>query len=127
MTLRLLAITGLLSLAAGCEWLLVSDEPHFTEASALTAPWDGLSLPTAGGTVTFSDAETLSVHHQQTEPKALGASYGAALVAAGWTLEADTSAGQIVNHTYTREGTSLALSVMTSDGAQVVSLSLLPF
>ncbi|MCB9681986.1 MAG: hypothetical protein H6733_11000 [Alphaproteobacteria bacterium] len=124
---RVLLVAVLLLGAAGCDWIFSDDPPRFSDAVPLTPPWTTMALPVAGARVTFSDAETVSIHHAGVQGAALADSYGTALQAAGWTLDADTSAGGIVNQTWTSADQSLALSIQAVDDASVVSLSILPF
>ena len=125
--MRLLILVAILAAGAGCEWFLEDDGPRFTEATALTAPWDGMALPIDGAKVTFSDGETVSVHHPDAAADALAKAYGAALGTAGWTMERDTSGGGIVTQTWTKGADSLALSIQEDGGVRIVSLSILPF
>ena len=113
--------------ASACGWLSAETEPRFTESTELTPPWSAMSLPVQGAKVTFSDKNTASVHHADAQPKALTQAYGSSLGAAGWALDADTSAGDIVNQTWTKDDKSLALSILAHDGSHVVSLSILEF
>jgi hypothetical protein len=106
---------------------LSGEAPHHSEASTLTAPWTDLTLPIEGATVTFSDAETVSVHHPKGDVTALMAPYGAALRAGGYTLDHDGSAGAIVSQTWSHGPDSLALTIQEQGGVRVVSLALLAF
>lgn len=127
MRAKLFVMALVLASAAGCEGMFSHEAPHFSAAVPLTAPWDALKLPVADGVVTFSDATTMTAQHTGQTPDALAPKYTDALTAAGWSKEADTSAGGIVNQTWTKESTSVAFTVMDRDGAAVVSLSVLPF
>lgn len=124
---RLSVLVLMLAALPGCEWVLGSGEPMYTESTPITEPWSSLALPVASAKVTFSDADTLSVHHVEGDVPTVGARYAEALTAAGWARQSDTSAGGIFNQTWTREGQSLALSVLDSGEVRVASLSILPF
>ena len=90
-------------------------------------PWAELALPLEGAKVTFSDTETVSVHHTGSDAAALAARYGASLGAAGWKLEHDGSAGGIVSQTWNKGDDSMSLTMQPKDDLLVVSLAVLAF
>lgn len=124
---RLFVIALALAAAAGCEGMFSEDKPHFSATVPLTAPWEGMKLPVTDAVITFSDPTTMTAQHAGQVPAALAPKYTDALTAAGWAKEADTSAGGIVNQTWTKDGKSVAFTVMDHEGAAVVSISVLPF
>jgi hypothetical protein len=124
--LRILMVAAVIGGGAACGFLS-SETPHHTEQVAITAPWSELGLPLGGGTVTFSDRETVSVHHPKGDSATLSASYGAALQAAGWKLEHDGSAAGIVSQTWTRAEDSLSFTVQAQGEVLVASLAILAF
>lgn len=128
MWLRVTIVAALLGGGVGCAYFYDAGEPHFTEETELTEPWAGWALPVQEGKVTVSDGTTLSVHHKGLDAATLGPLYAKAVVKQGWKLEADTSAGGVVNQTYRHaDGRSLALSVLDDGGTRIVSLTVLPF
>jgi hypothetical protein len=123
---RVLLIVALLGGLTACG-LFTEEQPHYTAQVELTEPWSKLALPLDGATVTFSDRETVSLHHTQGDVPALAASYRQSLQAAGWALEHDGSAGEIVSQTWTRGEQSLSFTVQSQGGVRVASLALLAF
>lgn len=124
---KLLVMALWLAGAAACEGMLSEQAPHYSSTVPLTAPWQEMSLPVTEAVVTFSDATTMTAQHANHTPDAIAPKYIRALTTSGWAKEADTSAGGIVNQTWTKAGSSLAFTVMDHEGAAVVSLSILPF
>lgn len=101
--------------------------PEHAASVPLTAPWVELGLPVDGGDVTLSEPESMSVRFGGASPEVAAAPFADALTAGGWSRESDTSVPGVVNQTWAREGTTLALSAMARDGVTVVSISRLPF
>lgn len=122
---KLFVVAGCLFAAVAYEGWLSTTQPHYSEATPLTPRWKDMRLPVDAATVTFSDAETVSLQHDGAAPEAISLRYVESLTKSGWSKEADTSAGGIVNQTWTKDTASLAFTVM--ERAAVVSLSLLPF
>ncbi len=115
---------------AGCGALNpFSDDgpPPIGSAVPLTPPWTAWSLPVASGTVTMSEPESLTVRHPGSDVEAVLGGYRTALETAGWTLEADTSVPGVVNQSWAKDGTSLAVSGLSRNDEVKVSLSILPF
>ena len=126
MEARRVVIVAWMAMVGACGWF-ADDAPHFTDAVEISAPWAELALPLEGAKVTFSDTETVSVHHTGSDAAALAARYGASLGAAGWKLEHDGSAGGIVSQTWNKGDDSMSLTMQPRDDLLVVSLAVLAF
>lgn len=119
-------LTATFGVGAGCGLFGESPPPIGSEVT-LTEPWAPMGLPVAGGTVTMSEPESLTVRFEGEAPEPVLARFAEALTADGWALESDTSVPGVVNQTWAKDGTTLAVSGLAREGEVKVSMSILPF
>jgi len=125
-TLGMACVVATLVVGGGCG-LFDEGPPPIGSEVVLTDPWAPMGLPVAGGTVTMSEPESLTVRFEGDVPEPVLARFAEALRADGWGVEADTSVPGVVNQTWAKDGATLAVSGMVRDGEVKVSMSILPF
>lgn len=124
--LRLAALVGVLASGSACG-LFDEGPPPIGSEVPLTEPWAAMGLPVAGGRVTMSEPESLSVRFDGEAPEPVLEAFRGALESGGWALEADTSVPGVVNQTWRKDNTTLAVSGLAREGEIKVSVSILPF
>ncbi len=98
-------------------------KPYQTE---LTEPWTAMNLPIEGGRVVYSDAVMVTIHFDGATVPALTGSWTAALEAAGWKRQSDTSAEDMTSITWSDDTAVVALGVLQQTGRAEVSLTRYP-
>lgn len=97
---------------------------------AMTAPWDGMDLPTSDGNVIYSDDATLSLNYNDSpDAEALAKEYSAAIEKKGWTKDIDSSIAGAVSVNFKKDGKTLVLNVASAPavGITTVSMTILDF
>ncbi len=115
--------TVLAVLLAACRGPLGGEDPVFSQAAAVVAPWTELKLP-PGGRVDFSTADALIVRHSEADVRALREHYVDMLRAWGATPEADRSGGAMVSEHWRHKGLRVSLSIVDAGAERVVHLGL---
>lgn len=100
--------------------------PGHTQSSALTAPWDVMGLPVAGGVPRRSDADTVTFEHPSGDPEALADAYVAALAGHGVTAGRRVAGQVAVQQDLTTGDRSLSLAIRRDGDHLVASLAWVP-
>ncbi|MBT3223146.1 MAG: hypothetical protein HN348_29075 [Proteobacteria bacterium] len=96
----------------------------------MTAPWDGMDLPTSDGSVIYSDDTTLSLNYDDgADAAALAKEYTGAIEKQGWTKDIESATDDVVSVNFKKDGKTLVFNVASVPalGMTTVSLTVLDF
>jgi hypothetical protein len=92
-------------------------------STSMTEPWKAMNLPIEGGTVVYSDGNTISVTYSGGNAAEIGKKYAAAIKGAGWSETTQSEMGGMFSGTYAKDGGTLALAAAEAMGTVTVSIS----
>lgn len=113
------AFLGLSALACGGG----GSASSYDYSVSLTEPWTGMSLPTSGGSVIYSDSYTMSAMYDGGSAATLGGDYDKAIQAAGWSQTFKTDDATTFTATYSKGTETMTLAASDFAGSVTVSVS----
>ena len=123
-SLLVIGVLGLATLA--CSGAAVETVDYSSFAVEVSPPWDSMNLPIGTGAVLHSDDSLITINYTDGDVNTLAEQYGAAVEAAGFTVDTRNSLESVVSIQYHRDDAKgCSLNIADAQGTTVVSLSLL--